>query len=421
MTTSERAKRACSVAAILAATGCGVAEPTTRAQAQAQVESDDTASARFTYEDLVALIQERSLTSIEQLLPALPEDLRASYVLLHESRSLQGASFAFPRAVLFGIDARLTCAFAGDPAAPGFDSLECFQFREQDRAFDFRQIRFPTPENGLDHVVFSAPNRSTDGTIRCATCHGADPRPNWDDYDRWPGAYGTEDDTLEDDAPRYADFVARRATDARYRWLVQGPTPTDPYMSGDAIGIENRPNLRFSDACGRMNALRATRLLARSGKSLAFAVAALKCRLSPEQSAALTQAGIDPQRELDLDAIFAAAGITSDAWGTQIFDDPSQTSSQPWEHQAGFTFLSIDVGMSVAQDLGRAGNVALQQGVAHVAAYTTTRFTGSGLRFYSALDEIVPDPDFFGGHFSDNTDAICPALTEAFIAAELHP
>jgi hypothetical protein len=408
------------VSAGLAAEGCSRAEAPDGVTSQAdEADAADETKRPFTYEDLVSLIQTKGLTSVEAVLPLLPADLRSSYVLVHDSRSVQSASYASPRAILFGMDAHLTCAFAGDPAQPGFDSLECFQFRETSRTFDFRQIRFPTSSNGLTQVAFSASNQSTDGKIQCTSCHGADPRPNWDAYSTWPGAYGADDDELGDDSVHYAAFVRTRSSDPRYRWLVQGPDATDPYMA-DHNGIANRPNLRFSDACGRMNAVRATRILGKkvpAWRSLAFAVTALTCNLTDAESAALRQAGIDPSHDLDLDAIWSSLGISTGEWGTQIFRDPSETDAHPWEHQGGFTYLSIDVAMTVAQDQARAGNAALAQGLDAVRAYFATKYTGPELAFYSALNALVPDPDFFGAKYRDNTGAICPALTEALVAA----
>jgi hypothetical protein len=310
---------------------CVVAMGACAHEEQITEQTTQATRARFAYEDIVALIQGQNLTSVEQVLPALPEELRSNYTLMHDSRSLQSASVDAPRAILFGADGRLTCAFAGDPANPGFDSLECFQFREEQRAFDFRQIRFPTAANGLTQVVFSGSNQSADGKTKCTSCHGADPRPNWDSYSVWPGAYGADDDSigkdpsLENDASHYAGFVARRSTDARYRWLVQGPAATAPYMADYGGTIDSRPNLRFSDASNRMNALRVTRLLRQRvarRSLLAFAVAGLTCVLTDSQRRALTDAGIDPAHDLDLGAIFAQAGVSTGDWGTQIFNDP---------------------------------------------------------------------------------------------------
>jgi hypothetical protein len=191
-----------------------------------------------------------------------------------------------------------------------------------------------------------------------------------------------------------------------------------------AISIDHRPNLRFSDALGRMNSFRASRLLTRGVRhdlALAFAVAALDCRLTDHQRSQLTGAGIDPTHALDLGVLFPQIGVSTADWGTQIFDDPKDTKDKPWEHQAGFTFLSIDVAMTIAQDEARAGNTALQTGIDRVAAYVGNYKTGPELAFFSALNALVPDPDFFGGHYDDNTAAVCPALSDAWVVAALAP
>ena len=44
-----------------------------------------TSTSRFSYEDLVGLIKGRGFTSIEEVLPALPEDFRSNYTLMYAS------------------------------------------------------------------------------------------------------------------------------------------------------------------------------------------------------------------------------------------------------------------------------------------------------------------------------------------------
>jgi hypothetical protein len=381
--------------------------------------SDESATAvtdatRFTYEDLVSLIQQHGLTSIEEVLPALPESFRSGYTLMRASGSLQDASDTNPRVIMFGPDARLTCAFNGDPSQTGFDALECFQFRESERRFDFRQIRFPTSTNGLTSVAFSASGQTTDGTVQCSGCHRPDPRPNWEEYATWPGAYGAQDDGLRGEAPRYAAFVARRSTHPRYRWLVQGSNPTDPYtMDGHADDIDLRPNVKFSDAVGRMNGFRAARILESRvavWRSLAFAISVFGCAVSPEQKAALARTGFDVDQEVNSRRIFDSLQLSRGDWGTdahgaEVGDD----------HFAGFTFLLDDVVLTIAQEQARAGNVALQQGFDKIRAYIATEYTGSRLRFFSTLDELVPDPTYHG----DASPYICPELTRVFVAEAL--
>src|SRR4051812_43977881 len=82
-----------------------------------------TQAGELTYEDVVELIQKNHVLSIEQLLPKLPEEFRSNYTLMYSSRSLQDASYEHPRVIMFGNDARLTCAFNGEATQLGFDML----------------------------------------------------------------------------------------------------------------------------------------------------------------------------------------------------------------------------------------------------------------------------------------------------------
>ncbi len=71
---------------------------------------------------------------------------------------------------------------------PATRQLEIIQYRKDQRAFEFRTIDFQ--EDGSP-AVFSEKN-----PVLCLTCHRKDPRPNWEHYSIWPGAYGEEDDRL---------------------------------------------------------------------------------------------------------------------------------------------------------------------------------------------------------------------------------
>ena len=175
------------------------------------------ARAAFTYENLTELIASEKIRSVEELLPQLPQDLRSNYALMRATRSLQHADPLHPRAILFGVDASLTCTFSGVRHRAGFDLLECIQFRKKERAFDFRQIVFPMAENGLVEPAFSERNVTVNGEIHCTSCHGRDPKPLWDSYRFWPGAYGESDDDLGPQRPEYAKYVALRAEDPRYK------------------------------------------------------------------------------------------------------------------------------------------------------------------------------------------------------------
>lgn len=254
----------------------------------------------FQYEDLVRLIQQDHLTSVEQVLPRLPKIYRSQYALMYSSRSLQEASFQNPRVILFGTDAKLTCTFNGSSTEYGNDSLECFQYHDQGRDFEFRQIQFPTKENGLSEVQFSEPNLTVGkDPVKCTYCHADDARPNWNENFHWVGAYGSKGTWAmqgkdAEELKAYREFLSSRAQHPRYKWLR-------------ALAEPASYNFRFANLVGRLNAKRATRILASklpAWQSLAWASSALRCEPSAEQKAQLTSAGLDFDRDFALDKIF---------------------------------------------------------------------------------------------------------------------
>lgn len=372
----------------------------------------------FTYDQLVNLIQTQHIQSLEQLLPQLPVAMRSNYTLVHQSRSTQHASYENPRVILFGQNGQLTCAFNGAPEQTGFYSLECFQFVPHLRKFDFHEIRFPSAQSSEKDVLFSVANKNVNGQPTCLGCHGADPRPHWNGYSTWPGAYGSDDDTLGIDLSQYTNFVARRPTHPRYKWLIQGNSPTDPYM-GASYDILHRPNLRFSDLVGRMNALRTTRILQQSvpeWQSLAFAVKALKCTLNPTQLELVMKSGLNYEEDSDMLLIFKKVGMLPHFWTTQFFKDPkSSLAQQDYEHQSGYGFLTIGIGMSIAQEHALSGNINLQKAFIQIDDYFTKNFDDIELPFFQTLNQILPDPHFFGNQFQTNVDYICPELTKIFL------
>lgn len=376
---------------------------------------DSAPEAGFTYEDLVHLIESHSAKSIEELLPFLPLAMRSNYTLMSKSESLQEASKLEPRVILFGEDASLTCSFNGGTLQAGSDTLECFQFRKSTRSFDFRQIQFPTSKNELKEVRFSTANRSADGRLACGSCHGDDPRPNWDKYSVWPGAYGENDDDLSrDEKLAYKAFVTMRAVHPRYQHLIQDDDETAPYQSHSRpISMDRRPNLRFSDAIGRMNGLRTARLLAErvpSWQAVAYAFQKFNCSLSKAQKDRLAANGREAPA-ISSDQILASTGVSARDWTSRFSED----RNSDYEHQAGFSFLSVSTSMGVVMTLVQAGNSSLGQAVEEIMRHLPSETDKAYLPFLQSLNRILPDPNTFGGHYSENTASLCPDLSEELV------
>lgn len=371
----------------------------------------------FKYEDLVTLIETNQLQHLEDVLPLLPDELRSHYSLMRDSRSLQGATDVDPRVIMYGRNARLTCTFNGDSNQRGFDTIECFQFRDATDSFDFRQIQFPTGKNGLTHVEYSESNRSVDKKISCSFCHGADPRPNWDSYSHWPGAYGADDDVLQEDAQRYKGFVANRdAHHPRYQWLIQQDYAQAPYMDGGYFDIDHRPNLRLAEATGRLMGLRDHRMMQQKlgeRPTLAFSVSVLQCLFTDEQKAKLKTAKVDLDQELNLASIFSRMQISNREWSTIIFNDPPGSSSAPWDHQFGYTFLKENLAMTTVQDLAKT-DPTLADGISKIKEYFAKAYKDPDLRFYQDMNEAVLGLDLFGRGYIENRKYLCPRMAEIF-------
>src|SRR5690348_7995202 len=96
----------------------------------------------FNFSDLESRIEEKKTSSIEALLPHLPEEFRENAILVTDSRSSQKASFRDPRAILFSSDAKMIMAFNGHPSQEGHNKLEVIEFDDRSGSFQFREIEF---------------------------------------------------------------------------------------------------------------------------------------------------------------------------------------------------------------------------------------------------------------------------------------
>jgi hypothetical protein len=169
-----------------------------------------------TFEDLKNLIADpkANIKSIDDLVACLPDPFRKNYILMFKSQSIQFASYQKPRAILFGPDASLMLAFSGEPNKQNYNSLEVTQFREDKARFDFKEIKFS--DQGVAKV--------NESPTSCVQCHRADPRPNWDAYNHWRGAYFGRDSQIPSDSEEsknYEAFLNGPKKEGRYKWLEE--------------------------------------------------------------------------------------------------------------------------------------------------------------------------------------------------------
>jgi mono/diheme cytochrome c family protein len=209
----------------------------------------------FDFQALQGLIARERIGSIEALLAALPTDLRANYVLVFSSRSLQQGTLRDPRAILYGSDAHLMLSFNGDAAERGYGAIETAEFDPGLGVFRFRELRFvSSPEGPV--AQFSEANSE-----RCQRCHGAPARPLWDSSPLWPGAYGERYRTNPGSAERagIAQFLRRQSEHPRYRALLEASRYAERDTFAPNAGVQysgeqrEPPNAQFAGRLARMN------------------------------------------------------------------------------------------------------------------------------------------------------------------------
>lgn len=175
-----------------------------------QYTTDEKSDDGINYEQLVQGIQQTQAQTLEQALDLIPSSFYQNYVLMYRSRSLQDANPLFPRVIVFGRTAQFIMAFNGHEKQKGFNQLEIIQFRQPTNRWEFREITFFNDK---------PPTFSEANPTKCLECHqsprraNVDPRPNWEPYNFWPGAYASVDSTIDPVLKRdYERYVSGQST-----------------------------------------------------------------------------------------------------------------------------------------------------------------------------------------------------------------
>jgi hypothetical protein len=152
---------------------------------------DIKSSTDLSYEKLKQIIEDNQLDTIEKTLELTKKyypDYFDNYLLMYHSRSLQGSSFEAPRAILFDHSGQFIFSFNGEKNQRGYEQIEIMQYRKDEQKFELREVTF----SNSGKAQFSEANPQ-----KCLVCHqnaqrkDIDPRPNWEPYNIWPGAYGS--------------------------------------------------------------------------------------------------------------------------------------------------------------------------------------------------------------------------------------
>lgn len=154
--------------------------------------------------------------SVEALIEKLPRAYRSYFVLQYESHSNHQADPLHPRIIFFGPDAKLLVGVSGLVSDPFYNTIEMIEYEPQSASFSFYSIHFDS--QGQKPQVERNPKD-------CQRCHGPDPKPNWESYNLWPGAYGSVHDQIlagTEEHQWFQKFVATYPSSSRYRFL---PSP----------------------------------------------------------------------------------------------------------------------------------------------------------------------------------------------------
>jgi hypothetical protein len=212
--------------------------------------------ASFTIEDLYRRMEETRVSRMDEAISLLPEDLLSNYALAYAGQAAQGSSFALPKAILFGEDARFVLSFNGSDRQAGGNQFEILQFDDASSRFELHAVVFPLKRDSAGRIVRGRKNPSD-----CIQCHDVDPRAIWSEYGRWTGMYGTgESERLTDEEEAgFLDYSRKNGASARYRHLKPRKFPEQDFSN-----FEQRPNLRLGMLFSRMAARRLDRIVRES-------------------------------------------------------------------------------------------------------------------------------------------------------------
>lgn len=215
--------------------------------------SGNACAGTFDLDALLRIIDEKKLSTMEEVIPELPAELRSSFTLQFSGRGLQEASPMHPRAILFGSDAKFVLTFNGHPDQRQYDKFEILQFNEAEGVHEMYALKFPIERDATGHAV-----RPMKNPRNCTACHGLPPHPIWDPYRTWTGIYGSNNDLLEgEELASFKAFMATRLESPRYSHLLpMAGSEVSPYrFLPTQKSVQFRPNTRLGALFYRWNSV----------------------------------------------------------------------------------------------------------------------------------------------------------------------
>ncbi len=237
----------------------------------------------FDIESFIAgLNQKENLQNLESTLVELKKaepHFFDNYVLMYKSRSLQTSSFMSPRVLLSSPNSTTVITYNGDPKDHGYEKLEVMRFNPQTAKFTFNEISFLNGKLNL----------SRNNPQKCMNCHQSssrltnDPRPNWEPYNIWPGAYSSlavgGHELFNPKSPKHDPVMTHDAKieNEMYQLFLDDVAPSHPRYNllkpmqlsrqgvyfpaiGTPKGAPNKFTTVFTDHLLNLNVLRIARL-----------------------------------------------------------------------------------------------------------------------------------------------------------------
>ena len=130
---------------------------------------------------LFDFVETNGISSIRDLLSALPDHYNKNYALVETTRTPGLASLEFPRIILFGSESRFMMNVATDPDDPDYERLDVSYMNKDTGNWEFARFDFTTSPASLNANPAS-----------CTQCHGNPARPLWGTYLNWPGVIGDD-------------------------------------------------------------------------------------------------------------------------------------------------------------------------------------------------------------------------------------
>ncbi|MBY0415615.1 MAG: hypothetical protein K2Q18_15685, partial [Bdellovibrionales bacterium] len=144
------------------------------------------------FDELKEIIKGNKVLTINELLDFIPADMKSKIIYVYESHALNAslATPLTPRMIFSNTDSSLiftlTKSLSSEETAAGKDILEAIAYDKKLKKFQTQIVTFDGKHDPTTLVETNAPV--------CLKCHGANPAPIFQDYNSWPGMYGSFSD-----------------------------------------------------------------------------------------------------------------------------------------------------------------------------------------------------------------------------------